>query len=433
MICDSRFHIYLVDYRLGAKTGLDLIKDAIKNGCEEPIILLTGKGNKEVDVLAMEAGAADYLVKAELNTEKLERCIRYAVGRYEFIKALKSNEKKFRNIFEKSKDAVFVANGELAFLDVNPATSEIFEYSKDELLQLNFYDLLSDKNDEGVIREQLNLQKEVDNKEVELITKTKEKITGIISISNELDDQGMPYVQGIIHDITNRKKSEKASLQTEKLRATERLVRTLAHEVRNPLNNINLSIEQLESEYTQEGTKIYIDIINRNSKRIGDLITELLDSSRPTDIILERISLQTVIDYAIASAIDRINLKKIKLERHYSNNTVYVMADMEKLKIALLNIIINAVEAMEENEGTLSISLNTNNHQHSIYIRDNGSGLSEENISRLFEPYFTLKRNGLGLGLAYTLNILQSHKALVDVKSQQGKGTTFILSFDEIK
>jgi signal transduction histidine kinase len=140
-------------------------------------------------------------------------------------------------------------------------------------------------------------------------------------------------------------------MQTEKLRATERLVRTLAHEVRNPLNNINLSIEQLESEYTQEGTKIYIDIINRNSKRIGDLITELLDSSRPTDIILEKISLQTVIDNAVAAAIDRINLKKIKLERHYSNGTVYVMADMEKLKIALLNIIINAVEAMEENEG----------------------------------------------------------------------------------
>jgi PAS domain S-box-containing protein len=95
-----------------------------------------------------------------------------------------------------------VADGQLAFLDVNPATSEIFEYSKDELLQLNFYDLLSDKKDEATIREQLSLQQEVDNKEVELVTKTKEKITGIISISNEVDDQGMPYAQGIIHDIT---------------------------------------------------------------------------------------------------------------------------------------------------------------------------------------------------------------------------------------
>jgi FixJ family two-component response regulator len=93
----------LVDYRLGAKTGLDLIKDAIKNGCEEPIVLLTGKGNKEVDVQAMEAGAADYLVKAELNTEKLERCIRYAVGRYEFIKALNRTKRNFVTFLKNQK------------------------------------------------------------------------------------------------------------------------------------------------------------------------------------------------------------------------------------------------------------------------------------------------------------------------------------------
>ena len=76
-----KYHLYFVDYRLGAKTGLDLIKDAMKADCEEPIVLLTGKGNQAIDRQAMQAGAADYLIKTELNTEKLVRCMRYAMER----------------------------------------------------------------------------------------------------------------------------------------------------------------------------------------------------------------------------------------------------------------------------------------------------------------------------------------------------------------
>src|SRR4051812_12387618 len=73
------YDIFFVDYRLGAKTGLDFLKEAVQMGCEEPIVLLTGKGNKEVDIEAMQMGATDYLVKTELNADKLERCIRYAL------------------------------------------------------------------------------------------------------------------------------------------------------------------------------------------------------------------------------------------------------------------------------------------------------------------------------------------------------------------
>ncbi len=431
-ICENHYELYLVDFRLGAKTGLDLIKDAVKNGCQQPMILLTGMGNRDVDMQAMEVGAVDYLVKAELNTEKLERCIRYAMGRYEFIKVLKVNEQKFRSIFEKSKDAVFVADVDLSFKDVNPATSEIFEFDKSELLRLNFYDLIADKKDEDLIRLQFNNKESVDDKEVDLLTKTKERITCIISLSTEIDDKGYKYVQGIIHEITNLKKSEKAALQAEKLKATERLVRMLAHEVRNPLNNISLSVEQLTAENVDGDAKIYFDIINRNSRRISDLITELLDSSRPTELILARVPVNAVIHSSVAAALDRIRLKAIKLQANYINESGFIMADADKLKIALLNIIINAVEAMEENKGELIITLSNEEQKHVITITDNGIGINEENMSKLFEPYYTSKPNGMGLGLASTLNILQSHKALVEVKSKPGQGTTFIISFDGV-
>ncbi|RYZ17649.1 MAG: response regulator, partial [Chitinophagaceae bacterium] len=119
------FDIYFVDYRLGAKTGIDFLKEAIRLGCEEPIVLLTGKGNKEIDIEAMQIGATDYLVKTDLNADKLERCIRYALERTAYLKALRANEKKYRSIFELSKDVVFIADKDLLFKDVNAATSEL--------------------------------------------------------------------------------------------------------------------------------------------------------------------------------------------------------------------------------------------------------------------------------------------------------------------
>ncbi len=426
--------IYFVDYRLGAKTGLDLIKDATLHDCEEPIVLLTGKGNRVVDREAMQAGAADYLIKTELNTEKLERCIRYSMGRAASLKALKANERKYRNIFERSKDAVFLANEELQFIDVNTATLELLEYNLHEIEELKLYDLMTDQEDIVLLTEQIKKTGEVDDMEIELVTREIEKKYCILSITKEVADVNSNfYYHGIIHDINHIKKAEKITLQVEKLAAAGRLVRTLAHEVRNPLNNINLSVDQLKQEIEEDAqNRIYLDIIQRNSKRIGGLITELLDSSRPAEMFMEKRALQEIMDESIAASLDRIILQKVKLQVKYSNDTAFIWADKEKLKIAFLNIIINAVEAMQGKEEQLEIIIDTQNFQHIVKISDKGCGISEENLSRLFEPYFTSKRNGLGLGLAATLNILQSHKANIEVNSTVNVGTTFTITFPKL-
>jgi signal transduction histidine kinase len=105
------------------------------------------------------------------------------------------------------------------------------------------------------------------------------------------------------------------------------------------------------------------------------------------------------------------------------------MADKQKLKIAFLNILINAIEAIAQPPGSIWIDIDKKGSRYVVQITDNGSGISEENLSRLFEPYFTSKRNGMGLGLASTLTILQAHKATVEVQSKVGHGTTFSISF----
>ena len=427
MVKECKYDLYFVDYFLGPKTGLDFIHEAVAGNCQDPIILLTGKGNHTIDLQAMQAGAYDYLVKSELTSEKLERCIRYSLERAASVKALKDNERKFRNIFEKSKDVVFIADNELRFRDVNDAACDLLEYSKEELSTLSLLDIMADATEKPVIAQQLEMNGIVNDKEVDVLTKNHVIRNCVLSVTRETDMNGSRYLQGILHDISNLKRAEKANLQIQKLAVTSRLVRTLAHEIRNPLNNINLSTEQLQLE--DEQSRTYIDIITRSSKRIDNLISELLNSSKQGEMSIRPHSLQTIMDESIAAALDRLTLKRIQLNVSYANSGLRVMADAEKLKIAFLNIIINAIEAMEEDKGKLTISIRNTGPEHVVMIEDNGSGISPENFSRLFEPYFTTKRSGLGLGLASALSTLQSHHAYIDVQSKVGEGTTFLITF----
>ncbi len=430
-IRERRYDIYFIDYLLGEKTGLELLQEAIAIGCEEPLVLLTGIGNREIDIQAMTIGALDFLVKSEINTEKLERSIRYALERSAYIKALRVNERKFRNIFERSKDAVFLLDEDLVFRDVNNATCELFKYSKEELLQFSLYDLFARKEAVGSLQEKLLHSGEGEEVEVDLLTRNRERRNCILSISRQVNSSGEAYIQGIIHDITNLKRIERATFQIEKLRSTATLLRTLAHEVRNPLTNINLSVEQLKPELNSEDANIYLDIIARNCGRIGSLISELLDLSRPAEISLQKTDLQDIINSTLAAASDRIALKNIRLDLAYPGQPAFVMADRDKLKIAFLNILINAVEAVPPQSGVITISIREESSNFRVFINDNGGGIPEENISRIFEPYFTSKTNGFGLGLAATWNILQSHRAGIDVNSQLGEGTSFMLTFEQ--
>ena len=428
-LLNGDYDLYLVDYRLGAKSGVDFLKEALSHNSEKPIVLLTGKGNYEVDIQAMQLGAVDYLVKTELTVDKMERCIRYALERAGTLRALKANERKYRSIFEKSKDVVFVADYALDFKDVNEAIQNLLDYNKDEIRQMNLCDLIDQPEQREFLKEALRSTNEVNDWEVVLNTKSNEKKYCILTVTMEPGGSDGGYVQGIIHDITNLKKIEKATLQGEKLASTGRLVRIIAHEVRNPLNNITLSVEQMQQDIKDEQMQLYMNIISRNGKRINDLISELLNTSRPSEINLVRETFQTILDDVIAASVDRLTLKRIKLQLSYPNTMQEIMADKEKLKLALLNIVINAIEAMEEQTGQLSIILQQLNDSVLLVISDNGCGISDEHISRLFEPYFTQKRNGVGLGLTFTLNMLQAHKATIEVSSKVGIGTTFYISF----
>ncbi len=421
----EKHDVYLVDYRLGVKTGIDLIKESVTLHASAPFILLTGKGDINIDEEAMKLGAFDYLIKSELNTEKLERSIRYSIDRARTLNEIRTKEKKYRNIFDKSSDAFFVANDKLAFTEVNAAFEKLLSCNEALLLGLKLNDLLINNHVARKLAEDLKHKGYIEDWQVEVRYKTNELKQCVISATKEKNVEGKTYYQGIFHDITLIKKAERTALRAEKLAATGRLVRTLAHEVRNPINNINLSTEHLRSFELPDETGLYLDIITRNSLRINDLIKELLNSSRPSEIQMKESILQSVIDEIVNISRDRIGLKNIDLQVDYPKDLVIIFCDAEKIILALLNILTNAIEAIEHSNGRISIVVKNDNENVVIEITDNGSGISEEKLPRLFEPYYTSKRNGIGLGLASTLNIIQVHGGSIEINSEENKFTVF--------
>lgn len=423
------YDFYFLDYRLGAVTGLELLESSIAAGCIKPIVLLTGRGNPEIDRKTIAAGAYDYLVKGEINAEKLERSIRYATERYKSFKEVLDKERKYRLIFENAINLVFTCNTSLEFLECNKASMFFLEYAPDELKNTNLLDLIQSKELEE-IKSAVDLNENVSNLSVRFLSKNNELKTGLLSLSYFENGEMPAYWQGIIFDETLRIQAEEAKIQTEKMEATYRLMNTLTHEIRNPLTNITLSLDGILDEGVNENQKTYAEIAKRSATRINEIITDLLDSSRKIELKFENIDLKELLLEVIQIAKDSSELNNVRIQTDICEEMILKAIDRDKLKIAFLNLIFNAIEANDKEEGLIEVKLSSQKDGVQLLIEDYGSGIKEEDLKKLFEPYFTTKAKGMGLGLVSTLNIIKAHQAKIEVQSKVGKGTLFKIVFD---
>ncbi|GAC1449423.1 MAG: hypothetical protein NVSMB7_11470 [Chitinophagaceae bacterium] len=207
----------------------------------------------------------------------------------------------------------------------------------------------------------------------------------------------------------------------------------LAHEVRNPLSNINLAVEMLQSMINGDEQKLYLDIIMRASARINDLVSDLLVYHQAGEVKPEKSSVQQLVNEVLAMTADRLMLKNITVSKYYPVTDCNILADKQKIKIALTNIIINAIDAMSPENGQLKLVIRAINGKSIIEIEDNGIGISKDNLQNIFKPYFTRKISGMGLGLSTTMETLLSNHARVAVQSEEGRGTRFIISFNSMQ
>jgi len=217
----------------------------------------------------------------------------------------------------------------------------------------------------------------------------------------------------------------------EKFASTGRIARTIAHEVRNPLTNISLAAEQLkETSGGNEDSDQLLGMISRNVNRINQLVSDLLTATKSQQLEFTSVNINDLVDEALDLARDRIELNRIRVEKHYDKSICQLSVDVEKIKLSFLNIIVNAIEAMEKDKGVLTITTYNAVSKCIIDFGDNGMGIDPETVQKLFDPYFTSKTNGNGLGLTNTQNIILSHKGNIHVRSFKGKGSNFIVTLN---
>ena len=429
---DQSYDVFLVDYKLGKDTGLDLIQKIKNIRKHAPVIMLTGMSTGLIDQEALVLGASDYLIKGEFDANTLDRTLRYAIRDAQLMESLDDSARKFRSIFELAGDPFLLIDDEGKILVSNPAFQRKFgKKAFDSNAQEPYYfkDLLLDDQSKTALEDLFKKQKEVYDMEAQMSIENGHTITSLINIVK----QDANTFQVLIKDLTAIKAKEEEELNLKKFSSTGRIARLLAHEVKNPLTTIVLSADQLHMELPKEVLEEsgdLIDVIRRNCDRINHLVTQLLDSTRFTELDTKSHSINKLLDESLEQVYDRIEFKGIEVQKQYDADICDIHVDGEKVKIALINLIVNAIEAMPEKSGKLFLKTSIKGKQCRIEIRDNGEGIPKENLERLFEPFFTSKDTGSGLGLTNTQNIILSHGGAIRVKSEVGKGTSFFITFN---
>ena len=236
----------------------------------------------------------------------------------------------------------------------------------------------------------------------------------------------------------NLKKSQLMMRRTDRLASLGTLIAGLAHEIRNPLVSIKTFTQLLPERMDDEEFRNYfLTVASGEIDRLTTLINELLGFAKPTEPNLKGEDVNSIIDKMEFLASTEAKKKNITITKNYSSNLPPVMADAEQIKQVLLNILLNGMQAIEGDQGQVWIETRVVRIAREagidpfvqIEIRDNGAGISKENLDHIFDPFFTTRPEGSGLGLSITYQIVHEHGGFIDVESEVGKGTSFRVNF----
>lgn len=436
-IAQNRHDIYLVDYRLGEGDGLELLSEAIANGSTAPIILLTGKGDREIDIEAMKAGAADYLEKSQMSAPLLERSIRYAIER-------KQTEQKIREqaaLLDIATDAIFVRDLDNKILFWNKAAERLYGCRKDEAIGKRIQELWQTKN-QLQLQEALNILMKNGSWEGELHQTTKYNKEIIVESRWTLVpfDKKSQSILVVNTDITQKKQLEAQFLRAQRLESIGTLASGIAHDLNNVLAPILMTAQLLETQLHDARSKRLLPILVSNAKRGANLVKQVLSFTRGVEGDRTILQLKHLI-LEIRQVIKETFPKSIEVDCETSRNLWTVSGDATQLHQVLMNLCVNARDAMP-NGGILTISAENflvDEHYAKMHldakigsyivatVADTGIGITHEVLDRIFEPFFTTKElgKGTGLGLSTVLGIVKSHGGFINVYSEIGKGSKF--------
>jgi signal transduction histidine kinase len=234
-------------------------------------------------------------------------------------------------------------------------------------------------------------------------------------------------------ELEKTRELQKQLQEAEKSAVVGRLASAIAHEIRNPLNYINLSLDHLRKKFQpeDESKKENFDKLTKQLKievdRINQQITDFLRYSRPIKLNLTPMNIRSVVEDSLRIIEPQAEETNIKISLIERENIPNVLGDSDVLRSVFNNLFINATQAMEKTGGNLNIILSSDEEYVKIEVKDTGNGIPEANLEKIFEPYFSTKETGTGLGLAIVKRIIDDHNGKIEVESEENVGATFIV------
>ena len=369
------------------------------------------------------AGSADTVVQVSHKIERLGRRMRNVE---EVFSALKEN---LDQILSNLQDGMMLFTRDSRAVLVSRSVERFLNVDRDQILGASVHEIFDRRTLLGrTVRQAFDAGMSIVQEE--LTTETGRRVE--ISLDFIHDDHATIQSQALgalltLHDLESVSEIESELELSRRMAAIGRLTSGVGHEVKNPINAIVVHLELLRGKMAGDpGAERHLEVIQSEIHRLDRVVQTLVDFSRPVELQLKDQDLRDIVSSVLMLASAELETRNITVVNALPSRPVNVRIDADLLKQALLNVILNGAQAMA-NGGELSVRLSEDARAAVIKVEDHGEGIPPEIRDRIFDLYFTTKREGSGIGLAMTYRIVQLHHGQLDVESRLGKGSTFTI------
>ncbi|MED0965408.1 PAS domain S-box protein [Bacillus paramycoides] len=342
---------------------------------------------------------------------------------------LSDSEMKYRALIEQATDAVYVVElnedqSPTRFIEVNPVACERFGYSREELLSMVFpSNVPPDSPMVQRIIEKIRKGQTAFTLQDEFVFPKGKTMTIEFSV-RVFNLNGKKVFLSISRDITERLKTEELLRKSEKLAVVGQLSTAIAHEIKNPLTAMKGFIQLLKS-MENKNTEHYLDIVLSEIERIDSITNEFMTLAKPEALEIKTNDLNVLMKQIVMLLEPQATMNCIQIKTEFTSDTSFILCECNQLKQAFINILKNAIEATSMGgEILIQIEYVPDQNQVNIRFTDYGYGIEQERIPYLGEPFYSIKENGIGLGLMICYKIIEKHQGKILIESEVGKGTT---------
>lgn len=446
------FDVLVADVRLegsGDQTGVDILRRVRRDLPDFPVILFTGYDTISTAIEAIRLGAQDYIVKPLNVIEDLLLPVEKAVRHHRLLQTsrnldmqLRLSEERYRTLFDRSLDAVYLHDLCGRLMDANQAAFQMLGYAREELVDQSFTTLFAAEDQlpsAYAALEELKTARSQKHSGQYLLRRKDGSLVWVEVLASLVRRAGQPYaIQGIARDITERKsREEELQKSWHELYRTDRVVRTgemaasFAHELNQPLTGV-LSNAQAAQRILADGNPrleevdAILDDIVADGRRAGEIINRLRTFLTAGTTRREAVQINTAVREILRVLQNDAFLRNILIETCLSEPLPIVKADSVQIQQVVLNLVLNAEQAMsslpkERRRILVSSGLDASG-QVVVSVRDRGVGIGGNNLTRVFDPFYTTRKGGMGMGLALSRSIVEAHGGRIWAEDNPDQG-----------